>query len=364
MVKFLHLVVNVIFIFSFFFCSLTQVLDNGILVDPHNQNEIAEALYRLVSDKHLWAQCRQNGLKNIHQFSWPEHCKSYLSRVGTLKPRHPRWQKSDDATEISEVDSPEDSLRDVHDISLNLKLSLDSEKSGSKEGNLNNVKKHLEDAVHKLSGGVSASRKEGPSENGRWPSLRRRKHIIVIAVDSVQDADFVQVIKNIFEASSIETLSGSVGFVLSTSRAISEVHDLLISGGIKASDFDAFICNSGSDLCYPSSNSEDMLSPAELPFMVDLDYHSQIEYRWGGEGLRKTLIRWAAEKNNECGQNVVVEDEECSSTYCISFKVTNTEAVCFISPVLCQIFHLLLILSSVVDVLLCFTCLGTSCERD
>ncbi|KAF8723670.1 hypothetical protein HU200_021631 [Digitaria exilis] len=233
-----------------------RVLDNGILVDPHNQNEIAEALYRLVSDKHLWAQCRQNGLKNIHQFSWPEHCKSYLSRVGTLKPRHPRWQKSNDATEI----------------------------------------------------------------------LRRRKHIIVIAVDSVQDADFVQVIKNIFEASSIGISSGSVGFVLSTSRAMSEVHDLLISGGIKASDFDAFICNSGSDLCYPSSNSEDMLSPAELPFMVDLDYHSQIEYRWGGEGLRKTLIRWAAEKNNECGQNVVVEDEECSSTYCISFKVTNTEA--------------------------------------
>ncbi|TKW09708.1 hypothetical protein SEVIR_6G120400v4 [Setaria viridis] len=303
-----------------------RVLDNGILVDPHNQNEIAEALYKLVSDKHLWAQCRQNGLKNIHQFSWPEHCKNYLSRVGTLKPRHPRWQKSNVATEISEADSPEDSLRDVHDISLNLKLSLDSEKSGSKEGNSNTVRRNLEDAVQKLSGGVSASRKEGPSENGRWPSLRRRKHIIVVAVDSVQDADFVQVIKNIFEASSNGRLSGSVGFVLSTSRAISEIHALLIYGGIEASDFDAFICNSGSDLCYPSSSSEDMLSSAELPFMIDLDYHSQIEYRWGGEGLRKTLIRWAAEKNNESGQNVIVEDEECSSTYCISFKVTNTEA--------------------------------------
>ncbi|OEL24273.1 putative sucrose-phosphate synthase 4 [Dichanthelium oligosanthes] len=299
-----------------------RVLDNGILVDPHNQNEIAEALYKLVSDKHLWAQCRQNGLKNIHQFSWPEHCKNYLSRVGTLKPRHPCWQRSDDAIEISEADSPEDSLRDVHDISLNLKLSLDSEKSVSKEGSSNTVRRHLEDAVQKLSGGVSAM----SGENGKWPPLRRRKRIIVVAVDSVQDADFVQVIKNIFEASSNERLSGSVGFVLSTSRAISEINALLISGGIEASDFDAFVCNSGSDLCYPSSSCEDMLSPAELPFMIDLDYHSQIEYRWGGEGLRKTLIRWAAEKNDESGQNVVVEDEECSSTYCISFRVTNTEA--------------------------------------
>ncbi|XP_006659287.1 probable sucrose-phosphate synthase 4 [Oryza brachyantha] len=307
-----------------------RVLDNGILVDPHNQNEIAEALYKLVSDKQMWAQCRQNGLKNIHQFSWPEHCKNYLSRVGALKPRHPRWQKSDDATEVSEAYSPEDSLRDVHDISLNLKLSLDSDKSSTKE---NSVRRNLEDAVQKLSRGVSGSRKTESVENieattgNKWPSLRRRKHIVVISVDSVQDANLVEIIKNIFEALSNEKLSGAVGFVLSTSRAISEIHSLLTSGGIQATDFDAFICNSGSDLCYPSSSSEDMLSPAELPFMIDLDYHSQIEYRWGGEGLRKTLIRWAAEKNNESGQVVLVEDEECSSTYCVSFRVKNTEAV-------------------------------------
>lgn len=287
-----------------------------------------------MSDKHLWAKCRLNGLKNIHQFSWPEHCKNYLSRIGTLKPRHPCWQKNDIATEISEADSPEDSLRDIHDISLNLKLSLDSEKSGSKEGNSNTVTRHIEHAVQKLSD-ISATKNDGPGENCKWSSLHRRKHIIVIAVDSVQDVDLVQIIKNIFESSRKERLSGAVGFIFSTSRAISEIHVLLKSGGIEASDFDAFICNSGSDVCYPSSSSEDMLSPAELPFMIDLDYYSQIEYRWGGEGLRKTLVRWAAEKNNESEQKVIVEDEECSSTYCISFKVSNTVAVRFL--VLCSV---------------------------
>jgi sucrose-phosphate synthase len=149
----------------------------------------------------------------------------------------------------------------------------------------------------------------------------------VIAVDSVQDADFVQIIKNIFEASSNDRSTGAIGFVLSTSRAISEIHALLISEGIETSDFDALICNSGSDVCYPSSSSEDMLSPGELPFMIDLDYHSQIDYRWGGEGLRKTILRWATEQNNESGQKIVIQDEECSSAYCISFKVKNTEAV-------------------------------------
>jgi sucrose-phosphate synthase len=322
---------------------LVQVLDNGILVDPHNQNEIAEALYKLVSDKHLWAQCRQNGLKNIHQFSWTEHCKNYLSRVATLKPRHPRWQKTDDATELSEADSPEDSLRDIHDISLNLKISLDSEKSASKDGNSTAMRKHLEDAVQKLSRGDSTNRKDGSGENteptsgsSKWPSLRKRKQIIVIAVDSVQDADFVQIIKNIFQASSNDRSTGAIGFVLSTSRAISEIHALLISEGIETSDFDALICNSGSDVCYPSSSSEDMLSPGELPFMIDLDYHSQIDYRWGGEGLRKTILRWATEQNNESGQKIVIQDEECSSSYCISFKVKNTEAVCFFLVLLCS----------------------------
>jgi sucrose-phosphate synthase len=314
-----------------------RVLDNGILVDPHNQNDIAEALYKLVSDKHLWAQCRQNGLDNIHRFSWPEHCKNYLSRVGTVKPRHPRWQRSDDATEVSESDSPGDSLRDVHDISLNLKLSLDSEKAGTKintERNSTNARRNLEDAVLKFSNAVSEGTKDESDENAeattgsnKWPSLRRRKHIVVIAVDSVQNADLVQIIKNLFEASRKEKSSGAVGFVLSTSRAISETLTFLTSGGIQTTEFDAFICSSGSDLCYPSSSSEDMLSPTELPFMIDLDYHSQIEYRWGGEGLRKTLIRWAAENNSQSGQEVVTEDEECSSTYCISFKVKNTEAV-------------------------------------
>jgi len=163
---------------------LIQVLDNGILVDPHNQNDIAEALYKLVSDKQLWAQCRQNGLENIHRFSWPEHCKNYLSRVGTLKPRHPRWQRSDDATEVSETDSPGDSLRDVHDISLNLKLSLDIEKSDTKiniERNSTNARRNIEDAVLKFSDAVSARTKDKSGESAeattgfnKWPSLQTR----------------------------------------------------------------------------------------------------------------------------------------------------------------------------------------------
>ncbi|XP_026660236.2 probable sucrose-phosphate synthase 1 [Phoenix dactylifera] len=318
-----------------------RVLDNGLLVDPHDQQAIADALYKLVSDKQLWARCRQNGLKNIHLFSWPEHCKTYLSRLATCRPRHPQWKRSEDGIEESESDSPGDSLRDIQDISLNLKLSLDGEKaedSGTLDSILEseesavNEKSRVERIVSKLSKSViRATQKDASSENSsKLPILRRRKHIFVIAADSVSNADLVGIIKSIFEAAHKDRTSGSFGFILSTSLTISEIHSILISGGIPATDFDAFICNSGSDLYYPSPNSDEMLSSSELPFAIDEDYHSQIEYRWGGEGLRKTLVRWAAsvvEKKGEGEEQIVIEDEQRSSTFCHAFKVKNPALV-------------------------------------
>lgn len=315
-----------------------RVLDNGLLVDPHDQNAIADALYKLVSDKHLWARCRQNGLKNIHLFSWPEHCKMYLSRITSCKPRHPQWQKSDDVYENSESDSPGDSLRDIQDISLNLKLSLDGVKDGESapmdvidaEETIADEKNNLEKAVKKYSKGLKVAQKvesngklDQSSNTSKLPALRKRKHIFIIAVDANTDTVFIDIIKNIFEAVARDRSSGSIGFILSTALTISEAHSIITSGGMLPTDFDAIVCNSGSDLYYPSLNPEDT---SELPYAIDLDYHSQIEYRWGGEWLRKTLVRWAAsvvDKKGEAEEPVVIEDEQRSTNYCHAFNVLN-----------------------------------------
>ncbi|XP_042471072.1 probable sucrose-phosphate synthase 1 [Zingiber officinale] len=320
-----------------------KVLDNGILVDPHDQQAIADALYKLVSDKQLWARCRQNGLKNIHQFSWPEHCKTYLSKIFSCRPRHPHWRRRDDGFEDSEPDSPNDSLRDIKDLSLNLKLSLDGEKreesgtvgntTGSEDADAANERKNLENAVANLSKGVlGPAHKVGSCErtehNSHKLPLLRRKYVIVIAVDSVIDADLISIIESTFVALR-DSMSGLIGFILATHLTISEIHNLLTTRGIVPTDFDAFICNSGSDIYYPSSNSEDLIYPSELPFALDIDYHSQIEYRWGGEGLKKTLVRWAASVNSQNGEKekIVTEDVERSSTYCHAFKVKNPSLV-------------------------------------
>ncbi|KAJ3679147.1 hypothetical protein LUZ60_017158 [Juncus effusus] len=311
---------------------IQRVLDNGILVDPHDQNAISDALYKLVSDKQLWAKCRQNGLKNIHQFSWPEHCKTYLSKIITLKPRHPMWKNTDEnidnVNNDSDLDSPNDSLKDIKDISLNLTLSLD----GDENVNSGSGKSKLENVIKKLSSVSASSNTETHNTvtNSKIPALRRRKNVFIIAIDSAENHDLVQIVKNIFESVQNERQAGSIGFILSTSLTMSEVHSLLISGGLLSTDFDAFICNSGSDLYYPTHNNDDMLSPHELPFALDLDYHSQIEYKWGGEGLRKTLIRWAASETERVGdkeEKIVFKDEDRSSAFCFAFKVTNPSLV-------------------------------------
>lgn len=314
-----------------------RVLDNGLLVDPHNQQSIADALLKLVADKQLWAKCRANGLKNIHLFSWPEHCKTYLTKIASCKPRQPRWLRNDDDNENSESDSPSDSLRDIQDISLNLKFSLDGDKNVSKEnadGSLDpdDRKSKLENAVLSWSRGVQKSaQKSGSTDKGdqnsgagKFPAVRRRKYIFVIAVDCGSSTGLSESVKRIFDALEKEKAEGSIGFMLATSFNMSELHSFLVSEGLNPTDFDAFICNSGGDLYYSSIHSDDN------PFIVDLYYHSHIEYRWGGEGLRKTLVRWAASITDKKGDNkeqIVVEDEKNSADYCYSFKVRKPGVV-------------------------------------
>lgn len=299
-----------------------QALDNGLLVDPHNQQSIADALLKLVAERQLWSRCRQNGLKNIHLYSWPQHCKTYLARIACCKPRHPQWQKSDDDDNYddSDSDSPGSSLRDIKDISLNLKISLDSEKNEGSGAIVDALKSEQKALTPSKGGSIEKS------ENEKFPALKRRKFIFVICVDYEMTSDFLDTIKTVLEVAVKERSSGSIGFILSTGSKISEIYSLLKSGGVDHMSFDAFICNSGGETYYPTHNSED--NPSGLPFMVDFDYCTHIDYRWGGEGLRKTLTSFASslnEKNKKDGP-VIVEDNS-ESSHCYAFKVKSPASV-------------------------------------
>ncbi|KAF2297251.1 hypothetical protein GH714_020029 [Hevea brasiliensis] len=106
---------------------ILKALNNGLLVDPHDQKAIADALLKLVADKNLWTECRKNGLKNIHRFSWPEHCRNYLSHVEHCRNRHPTSRL--EITPIPE-EPMSDSLKDVEDLSLRFSIEGDPKLNG------------------------------------------------------------------------------------------------------------------------------------------------------------------------------------------------------------------------------------------
>ncbi|XP_028798253.1 probable sucrose-phosphate synthase 1 [Neltuma alba] len=314
-----------------------RVLDNGLLIDPHDQQAIADALFKLVSDKQLWAKCRQNGLKNIHLFSWPEHCKTYLARIATLRPKQPKWQQSDAEDEGSESDSPRDSSQDVNDLSLDLKISLDGGKTEEsvnldnaldipKQNTVSGKSKREHAALTSLKNVVDSTRKVGTMNKedinalSKSLSLRRRKYVFLIACDDIPE--ILGILNKIMKAVLKDRNAGMIGFILSTSLTITEINSLIASGNFKPSDFDVLICNSGGELYYPSATSEK--SSTGLPFVVDSHYQSHTDYRWGGEDLRKTLVRWVSSINDKRKEELVISEDEAGSTaHCYAFKVKD-----------------------------------------
>lgn len=288
-----------------------------MLIDPHDQQSIADALLKLVADKHLWSRCRENGLRNIHRFSWPEHCRTYLARITSCKQRQPKWQRPDNPYADPECDSPGGSLRDIHDLSLNLKISLDGDKAEGIKTAVIETKKQVKSAP------LKQSANEKP-ENSRFPALSTRKLILVVAVDCNSVADILDISKAIVTASKD---SQTTGFIISSSFSISEINCHLDKAGLKSSDFDAFICNSGSEIHFPSPSSE------SSPYMVDTDYHSHIDYHWGGESLRNNLVRWAASVNEKTKDNdddkleAIITELDSGSSHCYEFSVRDPALV-------------------------------------
>ncbi|KAI5058490.1 hypothetical protein GOP47_0026660 [Adiantum capillus-veneris] len=336
-----------------------QALNNGLLVDPHDSKAIAAALYKLVSDRNLWTECRRNGLKNIHCYSWPEHCKIYLSRVALCRKRHPHWQNDDLLDGSEESQSFNDSLQDIHDISL--RLSIDGDKSGG--GSLNgpaDLEKMVQDGCdgdeneHGLTGRIKRilekmkgheTHKDGEQHSNSRPEkaiperamslsatkaalLRKRKHIYVISVDVYEKDgkprnDFASIIKEIFKALKGEGSARSGGFILSTALSAEETISFLNGNGIKLLEFDALVCSSGSELYYPTSdNGKD-----GKQLSADADYEAHIDYRWGEDGLRKTMQKFINSLSESGKKMALEEDQQSGSSHCLKYLVKDPSNV-------------------------------------
>ncbi|KAJ0025109.1 hypothetical protein Pint_07216 [Pistacia integerrima] len=279
---------------------IVKALNNGLLVDPHDQKAIADALLKLVADKNMWSDCRKNGLKNIHRFSWTEHCRNYLSRVEHCRNRHP-------TTRLDIMKVPEepmsDSLKDVEDLSLKFSIEGDFKLNGELDATTRQ-RKLIEAITQKASFNGSASVTHSPG---------RRQMLFVIATDCYDSngnitEKFQTTIKNVMKAAGLSIGLGKVGFILITGSSLRETMEAIKSCPVNIEDFDAIICNSGSELYYPWKD-----------MVADLDYEAHVEYKWPGENVRSMVIRLA--RTEDGVEDDIAEYVDACSSRCYSYSI-------------------------------------------
>lgn len=279
---------------------ILKALNNGLLVDPHDQNAIADALLKLLADKNMWSECRKNGLKNIHRFSWPEHCRNYLSHVEHSRNRHPNSH-----LEIMTIPGEplSDSLRDVEDFSLRFSMEGDFKLNAELDA-VTRQKKLIEAITQKASFNGNASVTHSPG---------RRQMLFVIAADCY-DSDgnttetFQAIIKNVMKAAGLSLGLGRVGFILVTGSSLGETMEAIRRCTVNIEDFDAIVCNSGSELYFPWRD-----------MVADGDYEAHVEYRWPGENVRSVVPRVARAEDG--AEDDIVGFVDASSSRCQSYSI-------------------------------------------
>src|SRR5690606_4962145 len=64
---------------------------NGILVDVQHEQEIADALKKLLTDEKLWEQCSRNGITGVRRlYTWKAHAERYVQVLDELCTPRPR----------------------------------------------------------------------------------------------------------------------------------------------------------------------------------------------------------------------------------------------------------------------------------
>lgn len=255
--------------------------------------------------------------------------------------RHPQWQTDTPADEHAAEYSLNDSLKDVMDMSL--RLSIDGEKSSLNESfDMAGDNPQVQDQVNKLLSKMKKS-EQGAQDSeadrklaetaSKYPMLRRRRKLIVLAIDcydskGAPEKKMISIIQEIFKGLKFDAQFGrQSGVALSTAMPMSELTEFLKSGSISINDFDALICSSGSEVYYPGAYTEEGGKPCPDP-----DYATHIEYRWGSDGLKKTiwkLMTTTEGLNSSQSSSVIEHDVKSSNSHCLSYVMKDLNKVCF-----------------------------------
>ncbi|XP_047328442.1 probable sucrose-phosphate synthase 4 isoform X2 [Impatiens glandulifera] len=285
---------------------IIKALNNGLLVDPHDHKAIADSLLKLVAEKNLWFECRKNGLKNIHRYSWPEHCRNYLSHVEHCRNRHPNTRL--EITPIKEEEPMSDSLKGVEDLSLKFSIDSDIESLIRQKELIEAFTTHRRTASSSTNGISSSSIAYCPG---------RRKRLFVVAADCYNREGcctelLPMVIENVKQAAADLLSLNSIGLILLTGLTLQEIKEL---EDVRLEDFDAVVCSNGSEMCYPWKDCSSTTT-------ADVEYEAHIEYRWPGENVKSIITRLGRiEGGGSRDEDDIVENPKAFSSRCFSYCI-------------------------------------------
>lgn len=196
-----------------------------------------------------------------------------------------------------------DSLRDVEDLSLRFSTEGDF-KLNSELDAATRQRKLVEVITQRASFNGNTTITHSPG---------RRQMLFVIAVDCYDSngnitENFQAIIKNVMKAAGLSLGVGTVGFILVTGSGFRETMEAIKSCPVNIEDFDALICNSGSEMYYPWRD-----------MVADGDYEAHVEYRWPGENVRSMVPRLARAEDG--AENDIIEYADICSTRCYSYTI-------------------------------------------
>ena len=154
----------------------------------------------------------------------------------------------------------------------------------------------------------------GKSNASYFPG--RRQRLVVVGADcydsdgNIAEEDFQAVIMNVMKSVRPGIRSGKVGVMLQTGLSFQETTEALNSFQVNIEEFDAVVCNSGSEMYYPWKD-----------LMADADYEAHVEYAWPGENIRSTITRLAKVDDGE--ENGIIEYASACSSRCYSYSVKS-----------------------------------------
>nr|CAB3489583.1 unnamed protein product [Digitaria exilis] len=294
---------------------IIKALHNGLLVDPHDAAAITDALLSLVADKSRWLECRRDGLRNIHRFSWPHHCRLYLSHLAA-NCDHPAPHQllrvptaSSGAAAATTGDSLSDSLRG---LSISIDASHDL-KAGDSAAAIMDALRRRRATDRPAANNAAAAAKAIGFEPGR------RQSLVILAVDCYSgdgSPDVERMKKAVDMAMSVA--GGRVGCVVSTGMTIAEAADALRACGADPAAFDAMVCSSGAELCYPWKDKE---------LAADEEYAGHVAFRWPGDHVKAAVPRLGKADDDGAKEADLAVDEAASSVHCHAYTVASVSKV-------------------------------------